>query len=606
MILSLNRPYKSFKRSFAIENLPNFTILTGINGSGKTQILNGIAESVMTLVDQNNLIINKLGQTLIVDSRALAPPDYNAVSTDNILEAPNAIWSRIKMWQERSSVNTHIKDSANANALYKYMGDQDEPVVRYIIETSGINPNFLTRDQVIDYYPGFDASGISTVFNQNLALLFVRYHERWINNQFKQFLSEKKGISGYGYLTESEFTSLYGELPPWATLNNILQDVGLNFTFNFPNLNVRGPFELKLINNKTGAEIKFSDLSSGEKVVMSLVFATYTSNHQFKFPQVLLMDEPDASLHPSMARLFLRTVNKLFVEKHGVKVIMTTHSPASVALADEESLFVVNATDPRIQKVNKDQALRSLNENVPSFSVNYENRRQIFTEGKNDVKCYEGIYNRLADKINPEISLSFISSGKDGNGNQGQAEEVVKLLRKGGNKFVFAIIDRDASNHESQFIKILGNQTRYSIENFIFDPVIIGALLLRNKVIRGIDAGLGEDDSYRNLGDFSNEKLQILSNFVCSTVKPKATGQVNNQMMISKYVGGNEVIIPFWYANMNGHELEKVIKIVFHPLQKYNKEAAMKDAIVKEVLDDHPELIPLDFLNLFANIQNQM
>ncbi len=87
------------------------------------------------------------------------------------------------------------------------------------------------------------------------------------------------------------------------------------------------------------SEVKFSELSSWEKVLNLLTLALYNSQFDIEFPKVLLMDEPDASLHPTMSKQFLEVIQKVFVEEKGVKVIITTHSPSTVALASEENLF---------------------------------------------------------------------------------------------------------------------------------------------------------------------------------------------------------------------------------------------------------------------------
>jgi HsdM N-terminal domain len=105
-----------------------------------------------------------------------------------------------------------------------------------------------------------------------------------------------------------------------------------------------------------------------------------------------------------------------------------------------QTIFIVNKTDPRVGKVSKDKALKILTAGVPSFSVNYENRRQVFVESRNDVLFYEKIYQRLSNYLTPEISLSFISSGDsrtDKNGdpvaNCGQVKDIVERLRNAGN-----------------------------------------------------------------------------------------------------------------------------------------------------------------------------
>ena len=54
---------------------------------------------------------------------------------------------------------------------------------------------------------------------------------------------------------------------------------------------------------------------------MSLALALYNSNFDIQFPKVLLMDEPDALLHPSMSKKFLDVIKEIFVIQKGVKVI---------------------------------------------------------------------------------------------------------------------------------------------------------------------------------------------------------------------------------------------------------------------------------------------
>src|SRR5690606_37864812 len=93
--------------------------------------------------------------------------------------------------------------------------------------------------------------------------------------------------------------------------------------------------------------------------------------------------------------------------------IVSTHSPSTVALSPDEAIFVVNKFDePKIEKSTKDRALNILTAGVPSFSVNYENRRQVFVESPNDVIFFEKLYRILSNSLSPEISLSFISSGE--------------------------------------------------------------------------------------------------------------------------------------------------------------------------------------------------
>ena len=95
----------------------------------------------------------------------------------------------------------------------------------------------------------------------------------------------------------------------------------------------------------------------------------------------------------------------------------------------------MNKTEPRIVKTNKDKAISILTSGVPSLSITYENRRQVFVESKYDVIFYEKIYQKIKHKLEEEISINFISSGVGGNGNSAQVVDVVTQVSGYGNKF---------------------------------------------------------------------------------------------------------------------------------------------------------------------------
>ncbi|MCU0393922.1 MAG: ATP-binding protein, partial [Thermoflexibacter sp.] len=344
---------------------------------------------------------------------------------------------------------------------------------------------------------------------------------------------------------------------------------------------------------------------------MSLALALYNSNFDVEFPKILLMDEPDASLHPSMSKKFLDVIQQVFVKEKNVKVIITTHSPSTVALTPEESIFIVNKTGVRIEKVNKDKALKILTSGVPSFSVNYENRRQIFVESPYDVIYYEKLYQLLTSYLIPEISLSFISSGEsrtDKNGikisNCGQVINITETLRRAGNKFVSGIIDWDSKNMSTESVKVLGNGGRYSIENYILDPLLIAALLLREKIITKEELKLNTNETYIDLKHFNKERLQFIADYITNKVADVVNPAENSNSLV-KLLNGIEINIPVWYLHHQGHTLEGHILKVFPQLNsiKKGKEEALKIEILNKVVDDIIEILPIDLLEALKCVQ---
>ena len=71
----------------------------------------------------------------------------------------------------------------------------------------------------------------------------------------------------------------------------------------------------KFVKKDIRTEVKISELSSGEKILIALAFALYNNDHVTQLPKILLLDETDASLHPSMSKQYLHILKNVFVKK---------------------------------------------------------------------------------------------------------------------------------------------------------------------------------------------------------------------------------------------------------------------------------------------------
>ncbi len=265
---------------------------------------------------------------------------------------------------------------------------------------------------------------------------------------------------------------------------------------------------------------------------MALVASIYKSQSDGVFPDILLLDEIDATLHPSMIKNLLKVIENIFLAK-GVKVIFTTHSPTTVALASNDSIYVMKKDGlNRIQKTLKEKAIKILTEGIPTLSIKIENRKQVFVESEYDKKYYDNIYQILSKELNPEISLTFIESGKskiDKNGTpintSNQVQQIVSTLRDNGNHLVFGIIDWDMGvdkgnkNAKNEGVKILGERKGYAIENFILNPISIAMLLAIDKQIDNIIKIDGiESIKIRDFPNYNLETLQKISNKIVEKI----------------------------------------------------------------------------------------
>ena len=242
-------------------------------------------------------------------------------------------------------------------------------------------------------------------------------------------------------------------------------------------------------------------------------------------------------------------------------------------------------------------------EGVQSLSMHYQNRRQVFTESHYDAEFYEAFYEKLRSRLIPEISLTFIAAGGAKDGGCAHVRDVVSKLHGAGNGTVFGIIDWDCVNSSTDRVKVLGQGLRYSIENYIFDPILIAAFLFRERFVSREELKLTEEETHADFTRFSDDRLQGIADFVVGKVKQRLTSEVATDTIEYCYVGGSSICVPSWYMTMQGHDLEGLLKSTFDELKRFHREGDLKRAIISKVIDELRSLIPDCLLKLFSSIQ---
>ena len=193
--------------------------------------------------------------------------------------------------------------------------------------------------------------------------------------------------------------------PPWEVLRTILSEMrdaagddGLfDFDFSDPGDHPltmgsyeQFSFKAEMTNRTSGAEYELDSLSSGEKVLMALCLSSFNYSLGRRRPKLLLLDELDAVLHPSMVAALVTTLQSLFVN-HGTKVLMTSHSAMTVAVLDENDIFRVvrNGGDVSVSRATKSEAVGELSEGLATVDAGLriaaydEAKLTILTEGHN-------------------------------------------------------------------------------------------------------------------------------------------------------------------------------------------------------------------------------
>lgn len=256
----------------------------------------------------------------------------------------------------------------------------------------------------------------------------TKAEEQYHIAKFKNTFIEKGVLSG-------ELAAIDND-PPSVLLNEVLKEYDCNgyqlasesnYSSQESYKGFKVDMDMKVVLNREGAKgIDFSELSSGERTLMALSMLISKAQLNNILPQVLLLDEIDASLHPSMIERMIHVIQTLFIEKYGMKVILATHSPTTVALGPKESIFVINnkSGQTAIQRQDKQKALDLLtqgmvvlNEEEAKQGIKYNLEKAnppvvLFTEGKTDQIIIETAWT----KLNPDKKLNkdcpfYIESG---------------------------------------------------------------------------------------------------------------------------------------------------------------------------------------------------
>lgn len=647
MKLSLVRPYKSL-RAFDSIDLPDFTVITGTNGAGKSQLLNALFDGAIAVEDvahnpQHNRLIR------LFDASTLVPADTGAFSGYQSKQEQSAIWQQFSnlMVAHKQPLDQYLSqfpllakldmkalsrlmpddllgygiDEGQAEAVYDGLqnqitgysnnfaaqfGAQSPATYPMLLErlTKGSSLPLIAYD-IDTFYDNYPMSWQPVdMFQQSFARIFSDYQSKYSENIVRLYRRDLRQES-IPALTDDEFCKKYGN-PPWDFLNDILQAAGLSFRINKPHDFEDRPYEPILTDTVTDAKVKFNDLSSGERILMSFALCLYytkDAESKINYPVILLFDEIDAPLHPSMTKSLLDTIQNVLISERKIKVVMTTHSPSTVALAPDESVYVMTKDGAsRLRKTSKDVALSLLMSGVPSISISYENRRQVFVESHLDVVYYDFILKKLRAKIHPAVSLSFIASSKSKIGGCAHVKDIVSQLAVHGSSTIRGLVDWDTRNEPDANVVVLGYGARYSIENYILDPLLIAMLLFQDKSVDRETLGMEEHEGSADVLKMPNERLQVLVNYVVNVAMADAV-DASMDPVKCEYANGRAVQIPKGYLLMQGHSLEELLKAKFDGLKRYHKSDGLKMAILQRIVDEFPSLLPNCLIEAMRSLQ---
>ena len=591
MEIQITQPHKSIHSTTF--SLPDFCVLTGKNGSGKSHLMEAMSNSENAIITDGDDI--RLSNIKYVPFNGLNPSVQTTCLYDSFSQDKKQSWrniqSAITSYLNRSKLQ---RDIAKFDEIHFAKDPSTKKILSRLLQRCGVVENITEEDfnNVYDLIP----NSPNELFTSQFASIFKLYHSRMEDNEYNRYRNKEKG-EGNVVLSDEEFEKLYGP-KPWDLINQMLDRAAFLYRVNSPEGDRKeDDFQLVLYNPTSDVKIDVNDLSTGEKVLMSLALAIYNTSESDNKPDILLLDEPDAPLHPEFSEILLSSIQEFIVKNAGIKVMISTHNPTTVAIAPEESIYKMDKELGYPIKVEKKHALSILTRDLDNVRISTDSRRQVFVENQNDVEYYEKLI-RLLPEL--KVQCQFLPPHTKNGCNCDDVIRVVKLLREMGNDTVFGLIDFDNTRDNSEFVFVIGDKKRYAIENYVLDPIFIGFTLIRERIISTKDLGLKEY-TFTALHALTNEEIQAIINYVVTQLG------LNSEETISySTIGGDTFSMPKEYASIQGHELEEKIIEEWPKLNAIKKgrndEKIFKVFVLDHIINEFPQFISSDIFTTFSRI----
>ncbi|PCH93537.1 MAG: hypothetical protein COB85_06840 [Bacteroidetes bacterium] len=605
---------------FEWKDIPELSIITGLNGSGKTQFLRVLHQSIANrergvshveepksnIRDTNNKIEIVLNDVPYKTEEILYWTSLGALRNSITFGSTDFHMFAEKLLQYTTEPKTENRNQTIAGVKYN-----SEAIIVKLERITGKSRDELTLKDIHDNFNSDILVSDNTFTNFELAVIFYNYH----------FNLKKAEIEN---ASQEEIEKLGP--PPWDTLNFIFDILKLPYKANNPSdINILDAthhgttFNLHLVEKNTGAIIDFNELSSGENMLMSLAFLQYKSDEYKSFPKLMILDEPDAHLHPSMTSQFFDVVYKILVQKHKVKVIMTTHDPNTVALAPTDlpgcQIFEMTKQPTEIKPIaSKSKMIALLTDGL---TIVTPATKYIFVEDEDDVTFYTEVYNVLIseEQLDKSIPLVFVPASNRKADTPG-GKDAVKTWTDRFVRFsdvIQGLIDKDSGATPSDGVHVL---SRYSIENYLVDPIVIyGALInhpSKKPEIPGIDLGVAEEHKIKELEE---NDLQTIADTIINNCKDKVTNYLEGAVKgknpsydtaqvdaavqelytleTVEFINGKKLKYPKWLIESRGKSLKVAFNdsinaprtITYGPLIMSLKRTGMVPKDLKELLE---------------------
>jgi len=288
-------------------------------------------------------------------------------------------------------------------------------------------------------------------------------------------------------------------------------------------------------------------------------------------------------------------------------VVLTTHSPTTVALAPKGSTFVLE--NCRLEPIDNAAAVGRLTHGLPYLSIRHDSRIQVFVESEYDAKRFESVLGALQSSrlYEPAFDFSFTHFNKvKGKGGCADVLRLVPELRSAGADFVYGIVDSDGNKNEARDgVVVLGDHKRYSADNYFLDPVLLAAMSVLNSWSEPKHPGrnemqLGNTGFLGGIEQLEATTVERVIQVVSSKVCPQSTA--TTQVSVAGTV--DTFAMPNWWLETRGKDVFDKVAATFPALGKFdNNLENFARGVITDVVVREPGLLSKDVVDTFRSIE---
>lgn len=440
--------------SFVDENMnaKDIIILAGENGCGKTTLLEIIYKFISGDNSNGDMIRNEINKFTV----EFLDYEIDKLKKDNDLKY---YFDKLNSNEVNFIMDYNEKYTNGFKLNYK---GSDDKIIEY--KTNIINNSSMKNIMKVIYSTAeinFNSSDIQNVTSKD-SDIDIRSLKQSTNLgiEISQLLIDIKALD------DADLADWVSNNPAKVPLDEIkeirLKRFKKAFDYIFNNkkfIGIRNIGNLKkIVFEENGLETYIENLSSGEKqIVFRGGFLLKDSNKSDG--AIVLIDEPELSLHPRWQIKILEFFRRIFENSEGSQrsqLFISTHSPfilhndsrkndKVIVLKKNEYGNVIQIDDPKFYSCNGEELIKEAFE-IDTFinSINTENDKHlIITEGKTDWKHMKKAYEELLrlEEIDT-IDIKFLEFENSlGDSRLHQLIENISMLNN--NNKIICIFDRD-------------------------------------------------------------------------------------------------------------------------------------------------------------------